>query len=106
MQFKPGNNMNPSGNTAEANHARNQLKAALIQPEIMMVAVKAYANLLKAENALIVVDYFNRVAGKPKEQLELSIDPDAPAMALKPLTTEELQALARAQLALEAENKK
>ncbi len=44
----------------------------------------------------------DRLAGKVKERVELSGDPDAPVNPFSGLTTEDLKAIARAQLEKES----
>ncbi len=97
-QFKKGTVGNPGGFTAEERQARDAIRKALMAPDMMREGLAAYRRLLEADNPMIAKDFMDRLAGKPREHIELSQDPDAPLNPLAPLTLDELKAVARAQL--------
>ncbi len=88
---------NPGGLTASEREARDAVRQAL-SGELREVGLAAYRRLLEQDNATIVVDFMNRLAGKVKERVEVSGDPDAPLSPYSSLTLEDLKAVARAQL--------
>ncbi len=92
--FKSGGVGNPRGRSKEQIAAANALADALGTPENRAIGLKAYVSLLRSENATIVVDFFNRVCGKPKEHLEVSRDPEDIG-SWKDLSREEILELAR-----------
>ncbi len=98
LMKKGAPSVNPSGMSVEQKAARDLLNADLREPSMYRAWLVAYRGELKQGNAIILRDYADRVGGKPKEQVELSQDPDAPLNPLAPLTLEELKAVARAQL--------
>lgn len=94
--------LNPGGLSALEREARDTLRQALSGPEMLTSGLAAYKRLLEADNPFITKDFMDRVAGKVKERVELSGDPDAPPNPFQFVTVEELKAVARAQLAKEA----
>lgn len=96
-QFKTGNKANPGGLTEDEREARDAVRKAL-SGDLRQVGLKAYRRLLEADNPVIVKDFMDRVAGKVKERVELSGDPDAPVNPYTALSVDELKAVARAQL--------
>lgn len=89
--------INPGGLTALEREARDAVRQAL-SGELRGVGLAAYRRCLEADNPVIVKDFMDRVAGKVKERVELSSDPDAPLNPMSSVTLEELKAIARAQL--------
>lgn len=96
-QFKPGNKANPGGLSEAEREARDAVRKAL-SGDLREVGLAAYKRLLESDNPVIVKDFMDRVAGKVKEQVELSQDPSAPINAYAQVTVDELKAVARAQL--------
>lgn len=96
-QFGPGKKGNPGGMSLLEREARDVVRQALSGP-LRAVGLAAYQRLLESDNPLIVKDFMDRVAGKVKERVELSEDPDAPLSPYSALTVEDLKAVARAQL--------
>lgn len=71
--FKRGGpSPNPGGQTAEQRAARDALNRALCEPKRQKMALAAYDALLGEGNPIIVKDYFDRTAGKPKEHVEVT----------------------------------
>lgn len=89
--------LNPGGLTALEREARDAIRQAL-SGELREVGLRAYQRCLEADNPLIVKDFMDRVAGKVKERVEVSGDPDAPSNPFQFLSIEELKAIARSQL--------
>ncbi len=92
-----GNKRNDGGLTALEREARDAVRQALSGP-LRAVGMAAYERLLMADNPVIVKDFMDRLAGKVKERVEVSQDPDAPVNPLAQLSLEYLEAVARAQL--------
>ena len=101
-RIKKGETRNPGGMTKEQRAARDLLNADLRKPGMYKAWLVAYQAQLEEGNVVILKDYADRIGGKVKEHVELSGDPDAPVSALPGLSLQELQAIARAQLAAEA----
>lgn len=86
---------NPGGITKEQRQARDALNRWLCEAPQVEKGKAAYVRLLEADNPVIVKDFMDRVAGKVKESLEVSGDPDSPIAALAGLTAAQLLAIAR-----------
>lgn len=85
--------LNPGGLTAIEREARDAVRQAL-SGELREVGLAAYRRLLEADNPLIVKDFMDRVAGKVKERVELSADPEV-AAPLADWSLHLIEALAR-----------
>lgn len=70
--FQPGNRANPGGMTAEQRRARDLLNAELNTDDMRKRWVVAYSKAIDDGVAPILIDYCNRILGKPKEAIELS----------------------------------
>ncbi len=97
-QFEKGKSGNPGGLTAQEREARDAMRLALSDPAMRARGLAAYGRLLDADNPVIAKDFMDRVAGKVKEHVELSGDPNNPVNPYAALNIEELKAIARAQL--------
>lgn len=91
---------NPGGITKEQRQARDALNRWLCEEPQIEAGKTSYMKLLKGDektppNPVIVKDFMDRVAGKVKESLEVSGDPDSPIAALAGLTASQLLAIAR-----------
>ncbi len=76
-QFHKGQSGNPGGLTSDEREARDAVRQALAG-HLRAKGLAAYERLLDADNPLIVKDFMDRLAGKVKERVELSGDPDSP----------------------------
>lgn len=95
-RIQKGETRNPGGMTKEQREARDLLNADLRKPEVYKEWLLSYRSMLKAENAVILVDYANRVGGKPKEHVEVTGDADDPVVAaVRDMTKAEMLALVR-----------
>ncbi len=81
---------NPGGLTAIERAARDAIRQALAAPDMQQAWRAGYLAQLIEQNPLILKDYADRVGGRPKERVELSQDPDAPANPLAQMATEML----------------
>lgn len=93
-----GGALNPGGMTAEQKAFRALMQADLSTDEMRQTWKTAYRQAMADGNAPVLLDYANRMLGKPKERVELSGDEDNPVSPFSGLTLEHLQAVARAQL--------
>lgn len=89
---------NPGGMTVEVRQARDLVRKALANPELVEIWLVAYRQKLMEGDVTILKDFADRVAGKPKEHVELTVDADSAVNLLGGLTVEELKAVARAQV--------
>lgn len=96
-QFQKGKSGNPGGLTAVEREARDSVRKALSAPAMRAAGLAAYRKLLDDANPIIVKDFMDRLAGKVKERLEVSEDPDS-VNPFRGLTPEHLVAIAMAQL--------
>lgn len=80
----PGSTGNAGGLTPEQRQARDALGKWLCDAEQVCAGKAAYLRLLEADNPVIVKDFMDRIAGKVKEQLELSGDGQRPLLGMTP----------------------
>ena len=73
---------NPGGMTVEMRQARDAMQLWLCDKPQVDKAREAYVALLEEKNPVIVKDFMDRVAGKVKEQVELSGDNERPLAGL------------------------
>lgn len=91
--FQKGQSGNPAGLTKEAKAARAVLRLELEGEEARAEFLLAYRQAIRDGNVQILIDYANRVMGKPKEALEVS-GPDGSAVSLdafRGITPDELR---------------
>lgn len=65
---KQGEARNPSGISVAQREAREEVREWLAKPETREAGKSAYLRLLGTDNPLIVKDFMDRVAGKPKDE--------------------------------------
>lgn len=88
MAFRKGDdpNRSPGGMTKEQHEAQRALNKALADPKRIERALVAYDALVEAQNPVILKDFFDRVAGKPKDRLDVTSNDrplvDVPSEAL------------------------
>lgn len=87
-----GGAANPGGMTKEQREARDAIRTWLASPAMRAKGMAAYERCLDADNPVIVKDFMDRLAGKVKEQLEVTGDGTS---VLAGLTKEQLLAMAR-----------
>ncbi len=66
-QFKKGNSGNPGGLTEAERAARDLMRKALSDPDMVAAWKVAYTSQLVNENPIILKDFADRVGGKPKD---------------------------------------
>lgn len=63
--------LNPGGLTAVEREARDAIRSALATTGMRKLGLAAYRRLLKAANPLITKDFMDRLAGKPKDRVQI-----------------------------------
>lgn len=70
MAFKPGQSGNPGGLTPEQRKHRDLVRQMLMAPELTEAWREGYLKALTDGDGTILVDFANRVLGKPKDVIE------------------------------------
>ena len=73
-----GSTGNSGGLTSEQRAARDALNSWLAEDAQQQVGKASYFRLLHEGNPVIVIDFMNRTAGKPKEALEITGEDGGP----------------------------